>query len=78
MPFSSAWTRSMALEIGDRYHTLASWMSHNHYHRCYFVDFRYDPFDYALNFDDGEDADDACHAEDLYMYCILDFVVFLV
>ncbi|XP_039131888.1 myosin tail region-interacting protein MTI1-like [Dioscorea cayenensis subsp. rotundata] len=55
-------------EIGDRYRTFVSRMSQNHHRRRHSGDFRYDPLDYALNFDDGGDADDAYLAGDLSKY----------
>ncbi|KAH7671894.1 hypothetical protein IHE45_09G017700 [Dioscorea alata] len=68
MRSSSAWIRSKAPEIGDRYRTFVSRMSQNHHRRRHSGDFRYDPLDYALNFDDGGDADDAYLAGDLSKY----------
>ncbi|KAH7681604.1 hypothetical protein IHE45_05G069000 [Dioscorea alata] len=43
MRSSSAWIRSKAPKIGDRYRTLVSRMSHNHHRRRHSGDFRYDP-----------------------------------
>ncbi|KAJ0984314.1 hypothetical protein J5N97_002670 [Dioscorea zingiberensis] len=63
---SSAWIRSKAPEIGDRYRTLVSRIG-AHRHRQS-GDFRYDPLDYALNFDDGGDADEGCLAGDAPNY----------
>ncbi|KAJ0989524.1 hypothetical protein J5N97_007880 [Dioscorea zingiberensis] len=63
---SSAWVRSKAPEVADRCRSLASRMGKQRRHS---VDFRYDPLDYALNFDDGPEArEGGDHAGDAFKY----------